>query len=292
MNKTVAYWIDKNIPRNTSDQPDIVVDQRDYLSRLANLKSKYLGIKHRKEQWDNLVTDHLRKINNKIPSDDDVSKYSELPEGSTVTINIEYRDARLENEFNALLFSMSSTLSALTYVITSFIKGSHKMHSHNGLVKMFSKNSKQTTLSSLVIKNNQVWINELKTRRDTATHYISLLLKSELEKTINIKEKPSMSLKESTLGIMKDPIKKNFKLHQDIPLLEGAEHKSEAITHNGSTQYKEQIFDMSGNLVYESTSESIQRVELISAVEYMNSITQSLESYIVAILKELNKKLR
>jgi|SRR6056297_511860 len=287
MKKTVSYHIDRNIPRSTTDQPNIPVGQREYLSRLANLNSKFLGVVHRKKQWDRYTSEHLDRIA-KISQKDDLSRYSDLPENSIITISIEHRDVRLENEFNSLIYSISSTLSALTYVISSFIKGCSTMHSHSSLVKLLSKDNKDPELSELVIKNDEDWIDELKTRRDTATHYVSLLLKSKFIRKI---ENNEITNTENILGIMTNPVKRNFLLHEDIPLLDGTKHKSQIIENNGIKEIKNQIFDINGNLVYECNSENNEDIELSNARIYIDNIYENLESYIIKVLSNLNKRL-
>ncbi|WP_022950904.1 hypothetical protein [Leucothrix mucor] len=292
---SVSYYIHRIIPRSKGDQPNIYVDQQNYLSRLANLKSKYIGVEHRKEQWDFYTSSHLKEINAKTFYSLKPSSLSELPEGSVVTRSFKYRDIRLENEFQAIIYSISSALSALTYVITSFVKGSQSLHSHTKLIKILLKTSDNSILSRLIIESGESWYDELKVRRDTGTYYVSLLLKSTLEHTILDGEEFFET--KSILSLMKYPVKKNFLLLDDIPLLDGSEMKSKSSVINGKVELEEQVLDINKQVVYQSNSQKIDPIdpidpiELIDGISYINNICFELESYVIKVLEELNKKI-
>jgi hypothetical protein len=283
MKNKVAYYIDKNIPRSTDDQPEIHIKPSMYLARLSNLRAKFDSVTYRKEQWEKSITE-FKENYEKHCLTPKLNKEMNLPEGAIATINHEYKDTRIENEFEMLAYSFGCALTSLTSVITSFLSGKHQVHSHTKLLKIL-KDKGYGNLLEIVECNTNDWTAELKIRRDTATHHSTLSLKSNNEHVF--KDNKIISTSELFLGIPKFPNKLKSLWEYDIPLADGTNYKSKTI--GGNEEIK--IYDNKGQLVFEDILIPVNNEDLIEGREYIDTIYLKLEIYIVDVLKELNNKL-
>jgi len=59
---------DQLIPRNSVSNPKIVIDIKEYLSRLSTLKRKYLGSLYRYDVWQDVVNIHKQNLEKHIKS--------------------------------------------------------------------------------------------------------------------------------------------------------------------------------------------------------------------------------
>jgi len=62
----IDFIFDQLLPRNSVSNPQIVIDIKEYLSRLSTLKRKYLGSLYRYEVWLDVVDAHKKKLENHI----------------------------------------------------------------------------------------------------------------------------------------------------------------------------------------------------------------------------------
>lgn len=286
MNKNIDYYFDAVIPRGLKDQPAIFVSQSDYLSRIANLNSKYLGTKYRKEQWDKFTTSHIKSFKKNIKS---IQKSEKLEKGIVLLSSFAYRDTRVDNEFEMIIYSISCTLSALSSVIASFLKGKTKTHSHSNLSKVLNENNDIPSLSTLVRTNFDDWAHEVKLRRDAATHNIALLLKSKIDQ--KQKGNKIISCSQLYLAIPKAVRKYNVVWEQDIPVLGGATFKTSSIVSCKGDKTTREILDNKNKVIFRSESKLEPDIELTDSIDYINSIYKKLENYIVGALRILKTKI-
>lgn len=285
MNKGIDYYFDAVIPRGLKDQPNIFVSHSDYLSRLANFNSKYLGVKYRKEQWDKFSANHINSFKKKIKN---IQRSEKLEKDMVLSSSFAYRDTRTENEFEMIIYSINCTLSALSYVISSLLTGKTKIHSHSSLAKVMNDNNDIPSLSKLVRSNFIDWAHEVKLRRDVAAHYIALLLKSRIDQ----KQKGNNIISKSKLylAIPKTVRKYNVVWEQDIPVLGGAIFKSFSVVTSTEEETTREILDKNNKVIFRSNLKAEPEIELIDSIEYINSVYKKLEEYIVGALKILKTK--
>ena len=272
-------YLDMLIPRGGIQPLYLYVSLEEYLSRLAVLSRKIDGVRHRKEQWDRLVGEHLVKFQG---LNSEWQKLSDkIPELNGV-LSCSLRDIRVENEFEVILYSICGTLTALTKVVATFLKGNEKIHSHSKLSSILSLHG-WDSLASIVSKASNEWVEDIVSRRDAATHYVALTAESVLSyPTIgNASQKPY------TLGvaITKKPIKYMPLWLDNVPVIGGTANLT---THaNDYSWMIKDIRDRNDQIIIKRSGKPPLLPEMIDGREYVNAAIQRLEDYIADVLKEL-----
>jgi hypothetical protein len=282
----IELLLDKLIPRGGEKPQIIKVSLEEYLSRLSNFNRKFLGLMYRMECWADLCKNHKEKFDKKLAIQN-LNKLVEENKFKKVDFSYSIRDIRLENEFEVVLYSMTSVLSALTKVVVCFLEGSTQAHSHNRLSSILLKQQDFLQLHSLVNKAYNTWGKQLTDRRDAATHYIALSIKSSYchSKSNNF----SIEHNSLKVGITKTSTKYNSLWEDDLPTSGGSEHVAIKYDTNFETH---ELKDANGQLIVRRESTLPIKPELIDGEKYLWDLYQNLENYIVDIINWLAVKLK
>ena len=180
MCKKIDQLIDSLVPRGGERPNSIHVSLEEYLSRLSNFNRKLKGVNYRMDCWTLICKEHKAKFDEKANSKEIENIFLEQGNSKKMTFYYPLREIRIENEFEMLLYSITSTLSTLSRVIACFIKGSTQIHSHTKLPDILLKQNEFKQLHSMVARASGSWTKDLADRRDASTHYIALGITSSL----------------------------------------------------------------------------------------------------------------
>jgi hypothetical protein len=271
--------LDVLVPRGGTQPSYLCVSLEDYLSRLAVLSRKIDGVRHRKEQWDKIVDEHLSKFQDLKSEWQKLS--NKVPELNGF-LSCGLRNIRVENEFEVILYSICGTLSALTKVIATFLKGNERMHSHSRLPSVLLHHD-WGSLADIVSKALYEWIEDVVCRRDAATHYVALTAESMLGYPMrgNTSQKPDIL----GVAITRKPIKYVPLWLDNVPVIGGTSTLSTFASDN-SWMIKD-IRDTNDQLILQRSGEPPLLPEMIDGREYINVTVRRLEDYIADVLREL-----
>jgi len=282
----VEKCIDLLIPRGGELPKCIFVSLEDYLSRLAILYRKILGVEHRKAQWNKIVASHSEKFSQLIKKWP-TTNYLEKPR---VTSNFSLRSLRVENEFEVFLFSVCSTLSILTRVVAAFLSENQDLHSHEKLSKVLLRKTKWNSLAGIIEEARAQWVDDVFRRRDDATHYVALIAPSIFYgKKDEDKESTSMI----QVSIPKGPERFVSIWLDEVPAVGGTIRMSSSITEDDGTIISEtyEIYDMDRRLLFRRTSPP-RLSPMIDGREYMDETIEYLDYHIIEVLRELHERVR
>jgi len=286
----VEKCIDDLIPRGGKKPNQIAVSLEDYLSWVAMFNRKIKGVRHRKSCWDRITDEHLvkfEKMDHKSPKKDIKGV---IPKKGKMTYTFSLRDIRLENEFEVLIYSVRSSLTMLTRLISAFLKSKTDLHSHSNLQKSLNTAKNWPALSAIVNEACHDWIDDLTKRRDAATHYVALTATSSL--TIESERSNVIKVQRNTVSIPKQPLKFVSVWWDDIPVLGWASHSSTAVTNDdGNIIEAHGLFDGTGNLLVRRNTSLPELPELIDGREYCDNLMRNYENYFVKVASELKTKI-
>ena len=278
----IIILIDKLIPRGGEVPDSIHVSLEEYLSRLSNFNRKLVGIRYRIEVWEKLCKEHDEDFNRMVNSKDPL-KNADL---KITQFNYTSRDLRIENEFEMILYSISSALSSLTRVIGSFLKGSIDIHSHSNLSRTLSKYPDFEKNNLLVIGAYNLWFKELTNRRDYATHYIALSITSSIKHSRS--ESNTIEKNVSRIQIPKNP-SKYFSLWEDeLPTI-GGSHSIKMLGSDG-TEINE-LKDSENTTIVRRELPLEKQPELIDGEKYIQRLNKYFLKYIENILNSFVSKI-
>ena len=277
----VQDYIDLLIPRGGESPKCISVTLEEYLSRLAILYRKILGVQHRKEQWDKTVASHSDRFGQLL----DEWPTTNYVEGPKIKSSFSLRSVRLENEFEVLLFSVCGTLSMLTRVVAAFLSGNEDLHSHEKLAKVLLRRTGWSRLAEIVGKARVEWADDVFARRDDASHYIALTAPS----VFHGKDKESPSAIQA--AIPRDPERFVSPWLDDVPAIGGTIIMSSSITEDDGTVISEThgIYDMDGELLVKRTSPR-PLLPVMDGSAYVNETMEHLGRHIIDVLRKLHEK--
>ncbi|MDD5326446.1 MAG: hypothetical protein PHY02_01370 [Phycisphaerae bacterium] len=284
---------DQLIPRNSVSNPNIVIDINEYLSRLGTLKRKYLGSLYRYEEWLNVVGAHKKNLENAIKSmKKEKNKKKKFFKVNEESFELSLRDLKVENEFESYLSTVASLFDVTARFTSSFLKGSEQCHSLSGIHKITRDKTGFKELSKLIENAENSWIDDLKTRRDSTTHYIMISAHSKY----NLREN-SGGKKENTVivGIPRLPTKGKSILIwlEDIPVIGGQRQKSSRFKTNKDSEVEaHEIFDVLGRSILRYNGKINTNFDLIDGEKYICDIRNNLETFIFEILMNLCKKVK
>lgn len=285
---------DQLIPRNSVSNPKIVIDIEEYLSRLSTLKRKYLGSIYRYEVWQDVVNIHKQNLEKHIKSVPEENEEKEITEYGNYSIgfSLSLRDLKVENEFESYLSTVSSLFNVLARFISSLLKGSERCHSLSKIHKITKDKAGFKKLSKLIENAKNNWIDDLKIRRDSTTHYVMVSAHSKY----NLREN-SGGKKESTVivGIPRLPTKgKSIPVWlEDIPVIGGQRQCSTMIKINEDSEIEaHEFFDVLGRSILRHNEKINTKFDLIDGEKYVCNIRNNLERFICEILMNLFRKVK
>jgi len=283
MENKISEVIDKLIPRGGNKPNGIYVSFEEYLSRLSNLNRKLYGTKHRMTQWRKLCEEHLTEFNKSRLVQEPIA-FVENRLGSVFTFSS--RDIRLENEFEVLLYSITSALSSVARVVPCFIKNSTHFHSHSKLYDLLKKQKDFDDIQLLVSKAGDVWATELINRRDIATHYIALSLTSSVSFSKKGKEVESKTI--TKIALTKKPIKYVSLWDDILPTLKSSSHEAQ-FGSDGEEIHK--LLDAKNQIIVLRETPLPEKPEMIDGEKYVDTVYQNFNQYILDLLSALVTRL-
>lgn len=282
MDQELTQLIDSLIPRGGVKPDSIYVRLEDYLCRMSNFNRKLLGTEYRMQQWTALCKEHKIHFDNAIKFFDsleihETKKYK--------TFNHSLRDIRLENEFETLLYSISTTLSSLVRVIACFIQNATNFHSHSKLSNLLAKHKGFEDIKSIVTDAYKLWANELTDRRDAATHNIALSVNS----SIVVSKTDTVRLNKSVVrvGITKEPLKYNSLWDDNLPVIGGAN----LLSKYGDNQEIHELLDKEERVIVRREVPLPAKPELIDGEEYVESLYKNFIEYVRMLLLSLKNRI-
>jgi len=272
-------YLDALVPRGGMQPSCLHVRLEDYLSRLAVLDRKILGVRHRKEQWGKVVSAHVAKFQNLEQKWGHLALDALVP---NITLQCGLRDVRAENEFEVILYSICGTLSALTRVVAAFLKGSERMHKYSNLQSVLLRHG-WYSLAKIVGKASDEWIQDVVCRRNAATHYVALTAASMLgyvqhDNDSRVKYSIAVAITKKALNYV--PV-----WLDDVPVIGGTSTLSTEAS-DGSLTIKD-IYDKNNHLILQRSGEPLEVPEMIDGVEYVDAVVRNLEDYTRNVLQEL-----
>lgn len=286
MTKAIYKSLDKLVPRGGKKPNNIHVSLETYLSRLANFNRKLIGTKYRIEKWNSTVSEH--KI--KFDQNSDFLKKYKFPKNIKITnYSFSLQDTKIENEFESLLYSISSALTALTRIIACFLNGATDFHSHSRLSNTLKKYDELNAIYLIVDKANNLWASEMTARRDAAMHYIALFITSSFQKSKS--GKINRKNKIVRIGIPITP-QKNVSLWDDvIPVIGGFTHTSIITNDSDVTTESHQLVDSKKKIIIQINSPLPKKPEQIDGEKYVKDLYKNFNRYINLVLTSLRKQL-
>jgi len=285
---------DQLIPRNSVSNPKIVIDIKEYLSRLGTLKRKYLGSLYRHQVWQDVVSIHKKKLENDIKSikEKKTEKKSLDMKIKQESFDLSLRDLKVENEFESYLSTVASLFDVTARFISSFLKGSEQCHDLSKIHKITKDKAGFKKLSKLIENAKNSWIDDLKIRRDSTTHYIMVSAHSKYNLSEN-----SSGKKESTIivGIPRLPTKgKSIPIWlEDIPVIGGQRQCSTRIKINKDSEIEaHEFFDVLGRSILRHNEKINTNFDLIDGEKYVCNIRNNLETFTCEILMNLCRKVK
>jgi hypothetical protein len=282
----IRLLLDDLVPRGGVKPTTIYVSLEEYLSRLANFNRKISGTHYRIGCWKKICEENQGKFQKDLDFADKWNAFakSDLKLRST---SFSSRDSRLENEFEMLLYSITSTLSSLTRIVVCFLKGSTQVHSHSSLSKILLKYPDFNTSQIIVLNACNLWADELTKRRDAATHYIALSARSFIQHSKS--ESSIIERNFSQIQIPKYSTKYNSLWEDELPTLGGSCFVK--ITNDLGAEINE-IRDSNGVTIVKREQPLEKRPEFIEAQKYVENLCSYFEEYIKSILGSLILKLK
>jgi hypothetical protein len=286
MDNQINLLLDKLIPRG-GDKPTIIqISFEEYLSRLSNFNRKFTGLMYRMECWDKLCKNHKEKFDKGLVSQL-LRQSVEESKFKKTTMSYSLRDIKLENEFEAVLYSMTSVLNVLTKIVACFLEGSTQIHSHTKLPSTLLKRKDFEQLHIIVSNAANAWGRQLTERRDAATHYIALSITS----TVSHSKSDNVLLtnNELKIGIPKTSTKYNSLWEDDLPTYGASEHV--ATKYDTGSEIHE-LNDSDGNLIVKRESHLPDKPELIDGENYIQDLYNGIKIYIKDVFTWLSIKLK
>lgn len=281
MRKKIDIILDSLVPRDGETPECIYISLEEYLSRLSNLTRKLRGVNHRMKCWKAICKEHRMEFDRVANSRNNLK----LPKSGKFGYSL--IDPRLENEFEVLLYSILSTLSALTRVVACFLKSSTDFHSHSKLPTILLKHEKLKQSQLIVANACNLWADELTARRDAATHYVALTVTSSFERS----KSNSSSLKKtvSRIAISKKPLK-YVSLWEDIlPTLGGSQHTSIIYDESSDIKEEHELLDKKNRLIVRRNSPLPNKPEVIDGEKFVQSLLKKFDEYVITLLSSFQQ---
>jgi len=296
----IDHRFDQLIPRNDVATPEIIIEKEEYLSRISSLKRKYWGVQYRYENWEKVVGAHKKDFQESVRNwrkyKGDDQELQDLKYSSRISISRGFgfarRDLKVENEFEVFISSVDSLSSVLARFIASFLKGSESCHSISKIETILKDKPGFKELYNVVLAANKNWLNELKTRRDSSTHYIMISAHSKYL----YRQEPKGDLENIVkVGIPKNPIKgKSVSIwDEDIPVISGQRDWSKNIKIGEDIEIEaHEIFDIRGRSIFRHNGKLPNNQALIDGEIYLHDVKKSLDAFIIETLAILSKKVK
>jgi len=282
IDKAIPRSDDKAIPR--SDDPLLKLDVRfeEYLSRLASLRRKCHSVRHRLEQWQELVRSHRETFDQmvrraEIPGD--------LPANAQMCLRLSAADTRLDSELEALIGAARSGLDILARVVAAFIPGASQMHRYTKVQGKLEKEHPGHPAEVLMSEARRAWVDEVRERRDSTVHYVALSAASTIE--VHGTSTREISRTHVVVGIPHVPTKESPSIWWDPAsvLLGGAAHRSMTVDIPGKERLEAHgIFDRSGRLILRHNGPPPPRPDVIDGDQYACELAQRFEAHVAALL--------
>jgi hypothetical protein len=287
MDKTIRKILDALIPRGGRTPNCIHVSLEDYLSRLSNLNRKLAGTRYRMIRWNAVCKEHKMSFDKEVNS---VELLKSFQTSKVKTASYSTRSAAIENEFEVLLYSITSTLATLTRVVACFLKGSTQIHSHSKLPNILSKHQGFEKSQSIVANACSSWANELTERRDASTHYITLSAIS----SILYSKSDALPTKKTILrfGVAKKSVKYVSLWEDELPTLGGYNYKSMISEESGNKQETHELLDMKMRMIVRRDTPLPTKPELVDGEKYVRGMYKSFQKYVSILLSSLKPRLR
>jgi hypothetical protein len=287
MEDRIAKVLDALVPRGGKKLFSLQIHLEEYLSRLANPNRKLQGTKYRMECWQRVCEEHKRRFKELAKS----KRRLKAPEPSgTITSAFTLRDIRLENEFEMLLCSISSSLNALTRMVACYLKGASDLHGRSKLAAALSKQKGFKRMQVIAARASESWANEMRDRRDAATHYVALSLKSTIVRSKSGSDPTRRNV--SQVGIPQEPLRYVSLWEDDLPTLGGSFQKSSVTETAGSKIEIHELLDSDHRIVIRRESPLPTSPKLIDGDKYVQSTYASYQKYVHSLLKSLTRKAR
>lgn len=286
MNNDIRLLLDNLVPRGGEKPTTIYVSLEEYLSRLANFNRKIAGTNYRINCWEKICEENKVEFEKRLNSADNWNAFAKTDLKITNT-SISSRDSRLENEFEVLLYSITSTLSSLTRIVVCFLKGSTQVHSHSSLSNILLKYPDFNTTQTIVLNACNLWADELTTRRDAATHYIALSATSFIQHSKS--ESNTIDRSFSQIQIPKYSTKYNSLWEDELPTLGGSSFVK--MTYDTGDEINE-LKDSSGATIVKREKPLEKKPEFIEAQEYVQNLCCYFEEYIKGVFSSLLPKIK
>lgn len=291
---------DQLVPRNDVPNPEIIIQKGEYLSRISSLKRKYLGVQYRYEKWEKVVGAHKKSFHESVRNwrkhEGDAQELQDSKYSSRTSLSrgfgLSGRDLKVENEFEVFVSSVVSLSSVLARFIASFLKGSESSHSISKIESILKDKPSFKELYNVVLAANKNWLNELKTRRDSSTHYIML---SALSKYSYWQESSGEFENIVIVGIPRNPTKgKSVSMwNEDIPVIGGQRDHSWSIKIGEDIEIEaHEIFDIRGRSLFRHNGKLPNNLSLIDGETYLHDVNKYLDAFIIEVLAILSKKVK
>lgn len=281
MDKDILQLLDGLVPRGGKAPVCLHVTLEEYLARVANLYLKISGVDHRREAWTVLSKEHLDRFEKsaaKLFNRDLDSKFD--------TRGYALSDRRLANEFEMLMYSINSALEMLTRVVASFLNGATDTKRHSKMADLLAEHPQLDAIRQAVEDNSRQWIGEMKERRDAATHYIGLGIRS--AKGTSTKDQSGNANYEVSVSIPERASKKtNSVWNEDLPIAGGTEVMSLRL---GPGVELQGLFDSSKQLIL-VRERTVEEVKMMDGGVYVDVLYAHFQEYLKAILGMLVNQL-
>ncbi len=247
-------------------------------------------VEYRHEQWSSLLA-LAREAFGKFSAEHDGGDVGDLPLGGRSVFRISSSDVRLEGEFEATLFAVRTALDILARVVAASRQGLEHVHSYGKLAEVLARNSPTSTITALVADVATSWFQELRDRRDNASHYVGLSIESvlEIERAVDGERRRS----ELFVRIPKH-LKKGYYVsvwHDFVPVIGSTTKTSQGLTlPDGRHVEAHALYDGRGQLILRRNGALPEPEEMIDGSQYVEQLIANFMDHTCSVLEALHSE--
>ncbi len=262
----------------------VLVSEEEYLARLASLGRKYQGVRHRHDEWGRHLTEARERFDRFREQSLDIDG---LPEGAVAGVAVSFCDTRIENELEALLFAIRSTLDVLARLVAAHIPGKDGLKSYHKLRDVLHRDA-NGALAQAIDAAWRGWIEDMTERRDAAGHYVALSVRSEVRTTGAAASPPTTE--RVFVAIPATGTKESISIWWTGLPLEVVNASTSYQPSGGSKIEAHGLFDTDGSLIIRRNGPLPALPGMTNADEYVETLVNSLTEHLTLILQILARE--
>lgn len=282
--------IDGVIPRGETAPDSILTSREEYLARTAALWSRLEGLRYREDQWNQAVAQKRLQVG-RVSNLADLVAAPPVEDAAVTSIRTQNRFYSLENELEAVLYTARGSLDLLTRVVCTLLEGKTEVHSYSKLHKHIPGGPRFAAVAKCITEAEK-WTLELKSRRDAASHYCTLIVASTHERALHADgTRRDVTL---FLGIPELQEKESANVWDcDIPVIGGTKHRTERISSTDSPLVERRdVLDANDEMILSASGPYRPTPKLIDGEVYVRDLLAKLRHHVAQVLEFIKADFR